>query len=125
MVLPRAAELLERDRCGMTISDLLWDARQHPACLLSIGNRDSLSGIYTAALLHCFSLAKAENAPSPPFCKELILHIGFSKDFDMVILSNLEAVFYLFIPGFPIFPVLEKTAHFWLWTHSPFLEYVC
>lgn len=59
MVLPRAFELLERDRCGMTISDLLWDARQYPACLLSIGNQDSLFGIYTAVLLHCFLACKS------------------------------------------------------------------
>lgn len=55
-----------------------------------------------------------------------MLHIGFSKDFDMVILSNLEIVFYLGIADSPfISPVLEETAHFLLWMHSPFLECVC
>lgn len=33
-----------------------------------------------------------------------MLHIGFSEDFDMVILSNLEILFYLGIPDFPHFP---------------------
>lgn len=54
-----------------------------------------------------------------------MLHIGFLKDFDMVILSNLEIVFYLGIANSPLIsPVLEETAHFLLWMHSPFLECV-
>ncbi|EGV91910.1 hypothetical protein I79_007789 [Cricetulus griseus] len=69
MVLPRAVELLESDRCGTIISDLLWDAHKYPSYLISIEIKTLLFEISTAVFLHCVSFAKAENMASPPFCK--------------------------------------------------------
>lgn len=63
-----AAELLESDRCGVIISDLLWDAHKYPSCLVSV----EISTRGVRSVRQCFStvpFAEAENMPSLPFCK--------------------------------------------------------
>lgn len=51
MVLPRAVKLLESDRCGTILSDLLWDAHKYPSYLISI----EIKTLYLRSLQQCFS----------------------------------------------------------------------
>lgn len=51
-----AAELLESDRCGVIISDLLWDAHKYPSCLVSV----EISTRGVRSVRQCFSAVRLQ-----------------------------------------------------------------